>query len=143
MTKQKQGKQVLISLLLGIVLLFNCSSIGNDKIYGIWKVQNQNLTVRDDFKFMEEINPNILSTKFNKMFPTELTKGDQVKFTKNGKILINSDFEFFYKKSDTLISVMNKDIVYPLEYKLDDNEMILKRETYQGKIEWKLIRSDL
>lgn len=140
MIRQKQRNQVSIKLfLVALLCIIGCSN-NNDSIYGLWQVRNQDLKVKEEFDFVTEASPGVLENKFRGMFPGGLNEGDQIRFNDKGEIFVNSSARYAYKKSDTLLYVSNVDVVYPLVYRLKGNELVLKRETYQGRIEWRLIK---
>jgi hypothetical protein len=140
MIRQRQKNQVLNNLFLTVLLcILGC--VNNDNsIYGLWQVKSQDVKIKEEFDFVRKASPGVLENKFKGMFPGGLNEGDQIRFNEKGEIFVNSTAKYYYKKSDTLLYVSNVDVAYPLVYELKRSEMILKRETYQGIIEWRLVK---
>lgn len=139
MIKAKQERLPLISLLyLLLIAITGCGVASN--IYGSWRVKKEEITIKDEFKFLEEIEPDLLENKFKRKFPGNLKIDGLLFFVKKKQVKINENRQYHYKVSDSFLYISNGDAVYKLSYNLLKNKLILGRELYQGKIEWTLER---
>lgn len=142
MIKTKPKKLDLISAIIIILtLVMGCGT--KNKIFGVWKVQDIHINIKDDMRYLQESDPGLLEGKFHSKFPKRLKTGDFINFNKKGELIVNKQESFQYSLAtsiDSLMYVKSTDVVFPIAYKIENNILILSRSLHQGRIEWKLIR---
>ena len=133
MTRVKQG-----TLVFSLLILIGCLS--KTGLHSQWVVDSESIKIEQEFQHIQESEPGLLEDKLRRKFPSEIKIGDKLQIKKNGKLNINNERNFRYSLSDSVIKILSTDVVFPLVFDLQNDELFLRRTMDQGTVEWKLSR---
>jgi len=130
-------RKLIIIIIIGLVF---CYCDINKKLNGKWELVTCNYHINEDFKFLQEVESELLERKLKNNFPKTLEKGDEIYFGEDQEIKINDSVSYFYYTSDTKLNIQHLDIVFPLNYHVNGDTLTFGRKIDQGTINWKLKR---
>ena len=110
-------------------------------LLGTWEVIAINKFVNPQWKYLDEIEPNSINRKLNRLFPCELKRGNLIKFEVDEKVIINSEKEYRFSNSENYLSISYSDVVFMYEYEYKDkNTLLFRKEINLGESEWVIKR---
>ena len=131
--KKLESKSVLMIMIL--ILMNVMISCNTDSIF--WQVKSVEITINDDWKYLEESNPGLLNDKFTGQFPKGLQEGDVLEINYDSKrIIVNQIDTFSFYSKDSILNLRYTDLIYPLTLFKSDEKIKLVRTLRQGEIKW-------